>query len=76
MKKILFILIVLLLGLMIFTNDIFVSSYFTSSITGLEFSPDNSVAVLNNKNDIRIFDYSSFEMQRHLETDNNNTVSD
>ena len=76
MKKSLFILIILLLGLMIFANDIFVSSYFTSSITGLEFSPDNSVAVLNNKNDIRIFDYTSFEMQRHLETDNNNTASD
>jgi WD40 repeat protein len=76
MKKILFILIILLLGLIIFANDIFVSSYFTSNITGLEFSPDNSVAVLNNKNDIRIFDYTSFEMQRYIETDNNSTASD
>ncbi|MDK2946272.1 MAG: hypothetical protein PWQ85_1048 [Geotoga sp.] len=75
MKKFLFILIVLLLSSLFFTNDIFISSYFTSNITGLEFSPDSSIAILNNKNDIRIFDSKTFEMQKHFKTENNNVVS-
>lgn len=76
MKKFLLVLIILLLNVIFLSNDIFMSSYFTSNITGLEFSPENLIAVLNNKNDIRIFDSKTFEMQRYFKTKNNNVVSD
>lgn len=75
MKKLL-LLIILSIGMLVFSSDIFISSYFTSNITGLDFSPDNSIAVLNNKKDIRIFDSNNFEMKNHFETDNTNLVAD
>ncbi|MGM0640836.1 MAG: WD40 repeat domain-containing protein [Thermotogota bacterium] len=76
MKKGLLILFISLFVTLVFSNDIFVSSYFTNNITGLNFSPENSIAVLNNKRDIRIFDSETFEMQQHFETDNVNLVAD
>ena len=76
MKKGTILLLISLFVTMVFANDIFVSSYFTNNITGLKFSPDSSIAVLNNKKDIRIFNSNTFEMQRHFETDNVNLVAD